>query len=95
MFSVQSFKQELLRTVIAANLLFRTVEHPQFHRLVNMLRLNVVVPSVASLRRAVPEETINTRLEIQRAIPQNVQVHLATDTWTSTNGLAFARITIH
>ena len=60
-----------------------------------MLRSNVVVPSATTLRHAVCEEAINTRLEIQRAIPQNVQVHLATDTWTSTNGLAFAGTTIH
>ena len=55
----------------------------------------MVVPSAATLKCAVREEAINTRLEIQQAIPQNVQVHLVTDTWTSTNGLAFARTTIH
>ena len=95
MFSVQSFKQELLRTIIAANLSFRIVEHPQFCHLVNMLRSNVVVPSAATLKHAVHEEAINTHLEIQRAIPQNVQVYLATDTWTSINGLAFVGTTIH
>ena len=54
-----------------------------------MLQLNTVVPSANTLRRAVHDEAIKTGLEIQRAIPQNVQIHLATDTWTSTNGLAF------
>lgn len=94
-FSVETFKQELLKTVIAADLSFRTVEHPQFRRLVNVLRPNVIVPSANTIRRAVKEHTGNIISEIQKAIPSGIQVHLATDTWTSTNGLAFAGTTIH
>ena len=94
-FSTEIFKQELLKTVIAADLSFRTVEHPQFRRLVNVLRSNVVVPSASTVRRAVEDHTGNIILEIQKAIPSGIYVHLATDTWTSTNGLAFAGTTIH
>ena len=60
-----------------------------------MLHPNTVVPSSNTLRRAVNDEAINTGAEIHQTIPRNIQIHLATDTWTSTNGLAFAGTTIH
>ena len=94
-FSTETFKQELLKTVIAADLSFRTVEHPQFRRLVNVLRSNVIVPSASTMRRTVEDHSGNIILEIQKAIPSGIQIHLATDTWTSTNGLAFAGTTMH
>ena len=94
-FSSNTFRQQLLKTIIAADLSFRTVEQPEFRALLHMLRPNINIPSATTLRRLVDDNTSSIILQIQKSIPAGVQVHIATNTWTSTNGLAFAGTSIH
>jgi len=73
--------------VVIANLPFQTVENPQFRRLINMLRSNVVVPSANTFRRSIHDYSQGIIAGLKRIIPQATQVHIATDTWTFPNGL--------
>jgi len=94
-FTTEAFQQELVKTVVIANLLFRTVENPQFRRLIIMLGSNVVIPSANTLRHSIHEYSQGIIAGLKRIIPRATQVHIATDTWTSPNGLAFAGTTVH
>jgi len=49
-FSDDIFQHELMKTVIASNLPFRTIQRPQFHRLLNVLRPRIHIPSATTLR---------------------------------------------
>jgi len=94
-FTTETFQQELVKTVVIANLPFRTVENPQFRYLINMLHSNVIVPSANTLRRSIHDYSQGIIMGLKRIIPWAIQVHIATGTWTSTNGLAFAGTTVH
>jgi len=94
-FTTEAFQQEFVKSVVIANLPFRTVENPQFCRLINMLRSNVVVPSANTLRRSIRDYSQCIIAGLKRIIPRATQVHIATDTWTSPNGLSFAGTTMH
>lgn len=94
-FTTEAFHHELVKTVISANLPFRTVEHSQFRRLSNVLRAKAVIPSANTLRRSVHDYAMGIITDLKEIIPRTVQVHVATDTWTSPNGLAFAGTTVH
>jgi len=60
-----------------------------------MLRSNVVVPSANTLRRSIHDYFQGIIAGLNRIIPRATQVHIATDTWTSPNELAFAGTTVH
>ena len=84
-----------MKTIVTANLPFRRIAHPQFGRLINLLRSNIIVPSPNTLRRTIHKYAHTIHLQLKDLIPRNMQVHLATDTWMSPNGLAFAGTTVH
>jgi hypothetical protein len=48
-FKKEVFKHKLMKMVIAANLPFRILEHPQFYRLLNLLRPNTYIPSPTTI----------------------------------------------
>ncbi|KAF8415146.1 hypothetical protein EV426DRAFT_541764 [Tirmania nivea] len=81
--------------MITPNLLFRIVENIQFRRLINILRPNAIILSPSTIHHAVHNYAQNIISELKDIIPQNVQVYIMTDTWTSPNRLAFARTTVH
>jgi len=60
-----------------------------------MLSSNVVVPSANTLCRSIHDYSQGIIAGLKYIIPRATQVHLATDTWTSPNGLAFTRTTVH
>lgn len=89
------FKRELIKTIIAANLPFRTIEHPQFQQLLTLLRPGLHVPSAITLRRGIHNYATEVQRNLTKSLPEDTFLHLATDCWTSPNNLAFMGTTIH
>jgi len=88
-------QHELQKTVIASNLPFRTIEHPQFHRLLNVLRPRIHIPSATTLRRNIYDYAAEIQGKLMRSLPQDTLLHIATDCWTSPNKEAFMGTTLH
>ena len=94
-FSPDIFHRELWKTVIATNLPFRTLEHPQFHNLLQVLRPGVQIPSATTIRRSIHQYAEEVQRKLQQSLPEDTFIHLATDCWTSPNKLAFMGTTLH
>ena len=60
-----------------------------------MWHSNVVVPSANTVRSSIHDYSHGIIVGLKRIIPRTTQVHIATDTWTSPNGLAFAGTTVY
>jgi len=84
-----------MKTVIAANLPFRTLKHPRFHHLLNLLRPNTHIPSPTTIRRSIHKYGKEVHQKLKKALPEDTFLHLATDCWTSPNKLAFMGTTLH
>ena len=63
--------------------------------LINLLRLNITVPLANTLRRTIHDYAQTIHLQLKDIITRNVPVHAVRDTLTSTNGLAFAGMSVH
>ena len=81
--------------VIAANLPFRTLEHPQFHHLLNLLRPKTHIPTPTTIRRSIHEYRKEVHQKLRKALPKDTFLHLTIDCWTSSNKLAFMGTTLH
>ena len=78
-FSDDIFQHELMKTVIASNLPFQTIEHPQFHRLLNVPRPRIHIPSATTLRRNIYDCSAEIQGNLKRSLPQATLLHIATD----------------
>jgi len=94
-FSDDISQHELMKTVIASNLPFRTIEHPQFHCLLNVLWARIHIPPATTLRRNIYDYAAEIHGKLKRSLPQETLRHIATDCWTSSNKLAFMGTTLH
>jgi len=94
-FSDYIFQHELMKMVIASNLPFRTIEHPQLHHLLNVLRPRIHIPSATTLRRNIYDYAAEIQEKLMRSLLQHTLFHIATDCWTSPNKLAFMGTTLH
>ena len=94
-FSPQEFHYELMKTIVTAHFAFRTIEHPQFRQLINLLRFNIIVLSAYTQWRTMYDYAHTIHLQRKDLIVQNMQVHLAIGTCTLPNKLAFAVMTVH
>jgi len=84
-----------MKTVIAANLPFRTLEHPQFHHLLNLLRPNTHIPLLTIIRRSIHEYGKEVHQKLKKTLLGDTFLHLTTDCWTSPNKLVFMGTTLH
>jgi len=94
-FSDDILPHELMKTVIASNLPFRTFKHPQFHHLLNVLRPRIHIPSATTLRRNIYDYAVEIQGKLKRSLLQDTLLHIATDCWTSPNKLAFMGTILH
>jgi len=84
-----------MKSVIAANLPFQTLEHPQFHHLLNLLRPNIHIPSSTTIRCSIHEYGKEVHQKLKKTLPEDTFLHLAIDCWTSPNKLVFMGTTLH
>jgi len=84
-----------MKMVIASNLRFRSIEHPQFHRLPYVLRHRIHIPSASTLRRNIYDYAAEIQSKLKRSLPQDTLFHIAKDCWTSSNKLAFMGTILH
>jgi len=94
-FSNDIFQHEIMKTVIASNLPFRTIEHAQLHCLLNVFRPRIHIPSATRLQRNIYDYAAEFQGKLKRSLPQHRLLHSATDCWTSPNKLAFMGRTLH
>jgi len=81
--------------VIASNLAFRTIEHPQFHRLLNVLKPRIHIHRVTPLRRNIYDYAVEIQGKLKRSLPQDTLLHIAIECSTSPNKLVFMGTTFH
>ncbi|OQD77362.1 hypothetical protein PENANT_c110G10938 [Penicillium antarcticum] len=97
-FSQEKWERELLTLLTVARLPFRLIEHPTFHRLVQMAQSAPKIPEIPSAK------TIRRRLQssvqqqqqqedILRTLPDDTKISIALDCWTSPFTQAFMAIT--
>jgi len=68
-----------MKTLIASNLPFRTVKHPQFHYLLSVLRPRIHIPSATTLWRNIYDYAAESQGKLKRSLPQDMLLHIATD----------------
>jgi len=84
-----------MKMVIASNLPSQTIEHPQFHRLLNVLRPRIHIPSATTLMRNIYDYAAEIQGNLKRSLLQDTLLYIATGCWTSPNKLAFMGTTPH
>lgn len=94
-FTQARWNEQLLRTVLALNLSFRSVENPEFLRLERMLNPTLIVPRRARLRQLLQGRHAAVSSALVAMLQSSSKVSLAVDTWTSPNHLAFLSITAY
>jgi len=67
-FSEEVFKHELMKTVIAANLPFRTLEHHQFHHMLNLLLPNTHIPSPTTIQWSIHDYRKKVHQKLKKAL---------------------------
>ena len=63
-YSEERFQDQLLRAVLATNMSFRSVEHPEFKGLLHMLRHNIKVPTSRMLRASLKIQSNEIRAQL-------------------------------
>src|SRR5947209_20457570 len=91
-YSEERFQDQLLRAVLATNMSFRSVEHPEFKGLLHMLRNNIKVPTSRMLRASLKMRSNEIRAELQELLDYGSKVSIALDAWTSRNHFSFLAI---
>ena len=83
-----------MKTVVVVNCPSPTVEHPQFHRLLNMLKPSLGIPSPTTIQRSILHYAEEVQEKLKKCIPDDTLLHLATDCGTSPNKLPFMYTTL-
>ena len=92
-YSPEGFQEQLLKSVIANNMSFRSVENSESQRLLHMLRNNVSIPSAKTLAANLRARSSDKRMFITEAMHNGSgKISIALDAWTPSNKLAFLAI---
>jgi hypothetical protein len=74
---------------------FRSVDSPQFRRLLYMLKPNVEIPSASALVSALKLQASEVRNDLLQGLGPDTKISLALDAWSSPNHLAFLGIVVY
>ncbi|KAG0160344.1 hypothetical protein PDIDSM_7871 [Penicillium digitatum] len=86
----------ILRFISTANLPFRVIEHPQFHRMLEVAQQSstkLTIPSARTIRRHLDITIQNNQKGILQRLPEGCRLSIALDCWTSPFQQAFMAIT--
>jgi hypothetical protein len=95
-YSAEEFREVLVEWIVDCNLPFSVVDHPLFHKMVDVLNPVATVPSDDTVRR-----DIDRRLEDEKEDARDMlkdapgRLSFAVDAWTSPNMYAFLGIVAH
>ena len=92
-YSKSSFETQLLRSFVALNLPFRSVNNIQLRRLLTMLRPHeIFIPHAMRLKILLNDRIGQIEVELLNDLPDGAKISLALDIWTSPNNIAFMAI---
>ena len=92
-YSKSSFETQLLRSFVALNLPFRSVNNIQLRRLLTMLRPHdIFIPHATWLKILLNDHIGQIEVELLNDLPDGAKISLALDIWTSPNNITFMAI---
>ncbi|KAG0154761.1 hypothetical protein PDIDSM_329 [Penicillium digitatum] len=95
-FTQDRLSDAILRFISTANLPFRVIEHPQFHRMLEVAQQSstkLTIPSARTIRRHLDITIQNNQKGILQRLPEGCRLSIALDCWTSPFQQAFMAIT--
>ncbi|KAG0156272.1 hypothetical protein PDIDSM_3449 [Penicillium digitatum] len=95
-FTQDRLSDAILRFISTAHLPFRVIEHPQFHRMLEVAQQSstkLTIPSARTIRRHLDITIQNNQKGILQRLPEGCRLSIALDCWTSPFQQAFMAIT--
>jgi hypothetical protein len=91
----ERFTDQVLRFIIACRLPFRTVEHIQFKRMLNMVKSShpIIIPNRLQLKERLIQLSYITHTKLISCFPDDAKMSIALDCWTSPDQKPFMAIT--
>ncbi|KAG0152658.1 hypothetical protein PDIDSM_2463 [Penicillium digitatum] len=95
-FTQDRLSDAILRFISTAHLPLRVIEHPQFHRMLEVAQQSstkLTIPSARTIRRHLDITIQNNQKGILQRLPEGCRLSIALDCWTSPFQQAFMAIT--
>src|SRR5438067_13468283 len=92
-YSKTSFETQLLRSFVALNLPFLSINNIQLPRLLTMLRPHdIFIPHATRLKILLNDRIGQIEVELLNDLPDGAKISLALNIWMSPNNIAFMAI---
>lgn len=94
-FSDETFRKQLVTTIVASSLPFRIVKNKEFQRLLSLLRPDVRIPGRTTIRADLDRQFEAVCKQLLTDLPTDQRVSIALDAWQSPFKKSFLAITAY
>jgi len=94
-FTQAAWREQLIVFLISSNLPFRAVEHPEFRKVMLMLRPDLDIPHRTYIRTHLTSLYENVQSQLLSDLPETAKVSIALDGWQSPFKRSFLAVTAY
>ena len=94
-FTQAIWREQLIVFLISSNLPFRAVEHPEFRKVMLMLRPDLDIPHRTYIRTHLTSLYENVQSQLLSDLPETAKVSIALDGWQSPFKRSFLAVTAY
>jgi len=94
-FTKAAWREQLIVFLISSNLPFRAVEHPEFRKVMLMLRPDLDIPHRTYIRTHLTSLYENVQSQLLSDLPETAKVSIALDGWQSPFKRSFLAVTAY